>query len=168
MKLHILIGPARSGKTTYINQHMTDKDAHISVVQNDVFIERVSKEAVHSLFGFKNNKVDNLSEFLRQLHRADPTIDTVYIEAHKLSPRYISDTLRKATHAIDNILVDYRKGSVVEVTDYNYNNTGQHAVYYLSADENGKALDKAKPYFPKDDNWLKNYKIVSRMTLGLD
>lgn len=168
MKLHILIGPARSGKTTYIDQHLTDKDAHISVVQNDVFIERMSKEAVHSLFGFKNDKADNLSEFLRQLHRADPTIDTVYIEAHKLSPRYISDTLRKATHAIDNILVDYRKGSVVEVTDYNYNNTGQHAVYYLSADENGKALDIAKPYFPKDDNWLKNYKIVSRMTLGLD
>ena len=43
MKLHILIGPARSGKTTYIDQHLTDKDAHISVVQNDVFIERAIK-----------------------------------------------------------------------------------------------------------------------------
>lgn len=168
MKLHILIGPARSGKTTYINQHLTDKDAHITVAQNDVFIERGSKEAFGALFNFKNDKADNLSEFLRQLHRADPTVDTVYIEAHKLSPRYISDTLRKATYAIDNILVDYRKANVIEVTDYNYNNTGQHAVYYLSADENGKALDTAKPYFPKDDNWLKNYKIVGRMALGLD
>lgn len=168
MKLHILIGPARSGKTTFIHQHMTDKDAHISVTQNDVFIERASKEAIHSIFGFKNDKADNLSEFLKQLHRADPTIDTVYIETHKLSPRYINDTLRKATYAIDNILVDYRKSNVIEVTDYNYNNTGQHAVYYLSADENGKALNGAKPYFPQDDSWLKNYKIVGRMTLGLD
>lgn len=118
MKLHILIGPARSGKTTFIHQHMTDKDAHISVTQNDVFIERASKEAIHSIFGFKNDKADNLSEFLKQLHRADPTIDTVYIETHKLSPRYINDTLRKATYAIDNILVDYRKSNVIEVTDY--------------------------------------------------
>lgn len=167
MKLHILIGPARSGKTTYIDQHLTDKDAHILVVQNDVFIERASKEAIHGLFDFKNDKADNLSEFLRQLHRADPTIDTVYIEAHRLSPRYINDTLRKATYAIDNILVDYRKSNVIEVTDYD-NITGQHAVYYLSADENGKALNGAKPYFPKNDDWLKNYKIVNRMTLGLD
>lgn len=62
MKLHILIGPARSGKTTFIHQHMTDKDAHISVTQNDVFIERASKEAIHGLFGFKNDKTDNFNQ----------------------------------------------------------------------------------------------------------